>query len=214
MKTLLLTLMLFLFNSPLTEIIGKYQIENENSFDTLELKKDGTYKYQSLGDSCWTWTDITGTWELKNGILILNHIYTYQESATTYIESIKPDLDDIIFEVKDNFGKPIQDFEITYWCDNKQIRKTDENGIVGFEKCYQIQDAIEIVSVGIKYLINGYKTGEANQVYKKSNYIVLTINSEPKTINKKEKYRFEYINGKLKSIEFPYVDEMSTYRKL
>ncbi|WP_298760604.1 hypothetical protein [uncultured Psychroserpens sp.] len=53
----------------MTEIIGKYQIESELSFDTLKLKKDGTYKYESRGDSCWTWSDITGTWKFENGII-------------------------------------------------------------------------------------------------------------------------------------------------
>ncbi|WP_299307253.1 hypothetical protein [uncultured Psychroserpens sp.] len=69
MKTLLLTFIIYLFNLNMTEIIGKYQIESELSFDTLKLKKDGTYKYESRGDSCWTWSDITGTWKFENGII-------------------------------------------------------------------------------------------------------------------------------------------------
>ena len=57
MKTFLLTLIICLFNFNLTEIVGKYQIESERSGDLLELKKDGTYKYESRGDSCWTWSE-------------------------------------------------------------------------------------------------------------------------------------------------------------
>jgi hypothetical protein len=217
MKTLLLTLMFCLFNLTTTEIIGKYQIESNRSADTLELKKDGTYKYQSRGDSCWTWTDITGTWEFNDEILILSHNYSYQEETIEYNESIKPYSNNIItFVVKDNFGNLIPEFEIKYWCENniEQIQKTDKNGIAEFKKCGEIIDKQDIVGIGIKYLTNGNQTTETNSLYKNSNYIVLTMNSEPKTINKKEKYRFEYNNGKLKSIEFPYVYETSIYKKL
>ena len=217
MKTLLLTLMFCLFNLTTTEIIGKYQIESNRSGDTLELKKDGTYEYQSRGDSCWTWTDITGTWEFENGILTLNHNYLFQEEATEYVESEKSNLSNTVtFEVKDNFGNPIPEFEIKYWCenDNEQKQETNENGIAQFKKCGKINDEQDIAGIGIKYLTNGNETTETNSVFKKSNHIILTINNKPKTINKKEKYRFEYSDGKLKSVEFPYVAETSNYKKL
>lgn len=215
MKTLLLTFIIYLFNLNMTDIVGTYQIESKRSGDTLELKKDGTFEYQSRGGSCWTWKDITGTWELKNRILILNHSYSYQEEATKFVEEIMENLDNTVtFEVKDNFGKPIPDFELKYWCDNNQINKTDINGVMKFNKCSKIENDEETVSVGIKYLTHGNETGQSSQVYKKSNHITLSINSEPKTIFKKEKYSFEYTNGKLKSIEFPYVGETSTYKKL
>ena len=215
MKTLFLTLIFCLFNLTTFEITGKYQIESEMSYDTLELKKNGTYLYESRGDSCWTWTDITGTWELKDGILTLNHTYSFEEDATQYVEQIEENSDDsIIFEVKDNFDKPIADFELKYWCANNHAKKTDKNGIVKFDKCSQIESDGETVSVGIEYSINGNTYSESSQVYKKSNYIILTINSQSQTINKKEKYRFEYLNGKLKSIDFPYVGGINTYKKL
>ena len=138
MKTLLLTLMFCLFNLTTTEIIGKYQIESNRSGDTLELKKDGTYEYQSRGDSCWTWSDIIGTWEFKNDTLYLHHSYSYVESATEYIERTNENSNEYVtIEVKDNFGNPIIDFEVNYssidW-KNKQTEKTDKNGTVKFKK--------------------------------------------------------------------------------
>lgn len=215
MKSLLLTFIICLLNLNMTEIVGKYQIESTSSGDTLELKKDGTFEYQSRGSSCWTWRDISGTWELNNEILILYHSHSYQEEATKFVEETRKSSDNIItFEVIDNIGNPIPNFELKYWCDNNQIKKTDINGIVQFYKCSKIENDEETVGVGIKYLTYGNETSQSSQVYKKSNHIILSINSEPKTIFKKEKYRFEYKNGKLKSIEFPFVGKTSTYKKL
>lgn len=217
MKTILLTLIFCLFNLASTEIIGKYQIESSRSGDTLELKEDGTYEYLSRGDSCWTWTDITGNWELKDGILILQHNYSLEEEATKYVEEKgSASINYVVFEVKNNYGKPIPEFEIKYWCENAntQIKETDKNGIIKFEKCDIIKDENDLAGIGIKYLTNGKETTESNSVYKNSDRIILTINSEPKTIHKKEKYLFDFNNGKLKSIEFPYVEETSTYKKL
>ena len=217
MKTLLLTFIFCLFNLTSTEIIGKYQIESELSIDTLELKKDGTYEYQSRGDSCWTWSDFSGTWELKNNELTLFHNYSYQEETTEYIEKLdKFSRDYVIFEVTDNFGKAISEFEVKYSIRNKpaQIKKTDENGIIRFDKYDTENGGNDTVGIQIKYLTNGNETSESTTLNRNSDRIILRINSKPKTIEKNEKYRFEYTDGKLKSVEFPYVDETSTYKKL
>ena len=202
MKTLILTLIFCLFNLTSTEIIGKYQIESELSFDTLELKKDGTYEYQSRGDSCWTWSDFSGTWELKNN---------------EYIEKLdKFSRDFVIFEVTDNYGKPISEFEVKYSIsyNKSQIKKTDKNGIIKFDKYDIVSGGNENVGIQIKYLTNGNETSQSTTVNGKSDRIILRINSEPKTIEKNEKYSFEYTDGILKSVEFPYVAETSTYKKL
>lgn len=79
MKILSVLYLFFLFNITTTDIIGMYKIESKNSFDTLELKSDGTYIYLSRGDSCWTWRDIKGTWELKDDILILHYNSSFLE---------------------------------------------------------------------------------------------------------------------------------------
>ena len=217
MKTLILTLIFCLFNLTSTEIIGKYQIESELSFDTLELKKDGTYEYQSRGDSCWTWSDFSGTWELKNNELTLFHNYSYQEETTEYIETLdKFSRDFVIFEVTDNYGKPISEFEVKYSIsyNKSQIKKTDKNGIIKFDKYDIVSGGNENVGIQIKYLTNGNETSQSTTVNGKSDRIILRINSEPKTIEKNEKYSFEYTDGILKSVEFPYVAETSTYKKL
>ena len=216
MKTLLLTFIICLFNLNSTEIIGKYQIESKLSYDTLELKKDGTYEYESRGDSCWMWSDFSGTWELKNNELTLFHNYSFQEETTEYIEKLdKFSRDFMIFEVTDKNGKPISEFEVKYSINNEtQIKKTDKNGIIKFDK-YDIESGKnENVGIQIKYLTNGNETSESTTVNGNSDRITLRINDKPKTIEKREKYRFSYKNGILKSIEFPYVEETSTYKKL
>ncbi|WP_179317933.1 hypothetical protein [Winogradskyella undariae] len=199
-----------------TEIIGKYQIESKLSYDTLELKKDGTYEYESRGDSCWMWSDFSGTWELKNNELTLFHNYPFQEETTEYIEKLdKFSRDFVIFEVTDKNGKPLSEFEVKYSINNEtQIKKTDKNGIIKFDK-YDIESGKnENVGIQIKYLTNGNETSESTTVNGNSDRITLRINDKPKTIEKREKYRFSYKNGILKSIEFPYVEETSTYKKL
>ncbi|NRD24909.1 hypothetical protein HNV10_16765 [Winogradskyella litoriviva] len=216
MKTLLLTLIFCLFNLNSSEIIGKYQIESNRAGDTLELKKDGTFEYESRGDSCYMWSDFSGTWELKNDELTLFHNYSFQEETTEYIEKLdKFSRDFVIFEVTDKNGKPISEFEVKYSINNEiQIKKTDKNGIIKFNK-YDIESGKnENVGIQIKYLTNGNETSESTTVNGNSDKITLRINDKPKTIEKREKYRFSYKNGILKSIEFPYVEETSTYKKL
>jgi hypothetical protein len=217
MKTLLLTLIFCLFNLTTSEIIGQYQIESKRSGDTLELKKDGTYEYESRGDSCWMWSDFSGTWELKNDELILFHNYSFQEETTEYIEKLdKFSRDFVIFEVTDKSGKPISEFEVKYSTNNNeaQIKKTDTNGIIKFDKDAIVPGENENVGIQIKYKTNGNETYESNTVSRNSDRINLTINSEPKTIDKKEKYRFSYKDGIIKSIDFRYVADISTYKKV
>lgn len=217
MKTLLLTLIFCLFNLTTSEIIGQYQIESKRSGDTLELKKDGTYEYESRGDSCWMWSDFSGTWELKNDELILFHNYSFQEETTEYIEKLdKFSRDFVIFEVTDKSGKPISEFEVKYSTNNNeaQIKKTDTNGIIKFDKDAIVPGENENVGLQIKYKTNGNETYESNTVSRNSDRINLTINSEPKTIDKKEKYRFSYKDGIIKSIDFRYVADISTYKKV
>jgi hypothetical protein len=217
MKTLLLTLIFCLFNLTTSEIIGKYQIESKRSGDTLELKKDGTYEYESRGDSCYMWSDFSGTWELKNDELTLFHNYSYQEETTEYIEKLdKFSRDFVIFEVTDKSGKPLSEFEVKYSIsyNKSQIKKTDKNGIIKFNKYGIVSGGNENVGIQIKYLTNGNETSQSTTVNGNSDRIILRINSEPKTIEKKEKYLFSYKNGILKSVDFRYVNEISTYKKL
>jgi hypothetical protein len=217
MKTLLLTFMICLFNLNTTEIIGKYQIESQRSFDTLELKKDGTYEYLSRGDSCWMWLDISGTWKLKSDQLTLYHKYSFQEETTEYIEeSDKVSKDKVSFLVTNFDGVPIPEFEVNYSSedDKTQTRKTDINGAIIFDKYDIVYNENDNVGIQIKYKINGNDTSESTSINRNSDRIILKINSKPKTIHKKEEYLFSFKNGILKSVDFRYVDEISTYNKL
>jgi hypothetical protein len=217
MKTLFLTFLICLFNFNNPEIIGKYQIESKIAGDTLELKKDGTYEYLSRGDSCWMWSDISGTWELNNDKLTLYHNYSIQEETTEYIEEIDKVSKDLVrFKVTNKNGIPIPEFEVKYSSKNNktQINKTNENGIIIFDKYDIIDDVNDPVAIQIKYKSNGKDTSESSSINRNSDRIILIINSHPKNIDKKEKYRFLFKKGILKSLEFPYVKKVSTYKKL
>ena len=218
MKTLLLPFIICLSILNFTQIVGKYEIESEHSFDTLELKKNGRYEYLSRGDSCWTWSDILGSWEIQNDILILIHEYDYDEDATEYIEVVneKPD-QEIKINVIDNFGKAISNFEVQYTADYDNVQKsiTDKNGIAIFKKTDTDYSETDTASIQIKYLENGRESSESAVVQRISDRITISINSNPKTIEKKEKYYFQVLNsGGLKAVKFPYAIENSTYKKL
>ena len=217
MKTLLLTLTLCLFNLTTTEIIGKYQIESKLAGDTLELKKDGTYEYQSRGDSCWTWYDFEGQWVLKNDLLILQRNYSYEEDATEFIEKTdEVSKKFVTITVIDNFEKPIPNFQLNYspTYDETITKTTDINGIVIFNKKNTSYDEDDTVGIRMEFKTNGNDTSLSGSVYGISDRITISINSEPKTIDKHDEYKFSVKKGKLKSIVFPYVDGISTYKKL
>lgn len=217
MKTLILTFIFYFLNLNTTEIIGKYQIESEVSYDTLELKEDGTYEYQSRGDSCWTWTNITGRWEFKDDRLILHHNYSYVESATEYIEIVNKVSENFVtIDVKDNHGNPIKGFKVNYSSlDNTtQTKETDNNGIVMFEKYDIFFNEKDDVGIHIKYKANGNQTSESRFVDRLADQISIRINDRPKKVEKNEMYLFSFENESLVSIEFPYVREISTYKKL
>ena len=218
MKTVFLALVfgLLIFNP--IKIIGTYQIESESAFDTLKLKKNGTYTYKSRGDSCWTWSDFSGTWKMVNDELTLYHRYSYQEETIIYSEQFDQNPKDfIIFEVTDITGKSISEFEVKYYLTDSQIqiKKTDINGIIKFKKYDFISELNTNVNIEIKYPVHGK---ESTQNYyglnRNSDRIILKINSEPNTIHKTEKYKFLYKNEILKSIDFRYAHEMSTFKKL
>ena len=216
MKTKLLALLCCLLVTSTNDIVGTYQIVSDRSFDTLEIKSDGSYTYKSRGDSCYTWHDFSGEWELRQDELILKRIHTFSERATEFHETVVPDAKHISFHVKDTFGEPISDFEIKYWCadEAEQIQKTDSNGIAIFNPCLSGDNENESVGVGVKFLTYGNETTVTTSVYKASNSIVLTINSEPKTVNESEEYILSYNNGVLTSVYFPKLLGGSTFKKL
>lgn len=215
MKTLWLTWVCCLFNFTSTEITGTYQIDSKHSFDSLELKEDGTYTYLSRGPSCWTWNDLTGTWKTENGILFLNYNRLYIEFGADYDEKTNQESSTIVtFEVKNNFGNAIPEFEIKYDLlgYKQQVQKTNKKGIVKFEKYTEMEDH-DKVEIKIEYVENGNKTSETIAIQANSDHIILTINSNPKTFYKMETYSFAIDKGNLKAIKFPYAIKESTYKK-
>lgn len=218
MKPFLLIFLFCLLISTDTEIEGTYKIETKHSYDTLELKKNGTYKYLSRGGSCWTWSDILGTWEVQNEMLILMHEYKYTEDATEFIEVVDENPNQKVkINIIDNLGKPITNFEVKYSTayDQLQIDTTNNNGIVVFKKNNFEYSESDFASIRIKYLENGNEISESTSVQWLSDRITISINNNPKTIEKKEKYYFQLKkDGGLKAIKFPYAIENSTYKKL
>lgn len=216
MKTFFFTFIVCLLNLPSTEIIGKYQIESEDSFDTLELRKDNTYEYKVRGKSFNSWMDITGSWILKDGVLIFNHNYQYEEETIKYILKKEPaSKGHNTFGVIDLYENPIPEFEVKYLCNNNVIiKKTNKKGIVKFKKCDLLKSGNSTIGIELKYVVNGKVVTETTSFNKNFEHVLLRINNSPKTIKSNRKYRFAYKNGSLKSIDFPYVKEMSSYKKL
>ncbi|MDC7998419.1 hypothetical protein [Gilvibacter sediminis] len=72
MKLILSFLVLTFMTVTSKSVVGKYQINDDFKIDILILKRNGKFVYEDRGDSCWTWTDRKGNWELKSDTLILN----------------------------------------------------------------------------------------------------------------------------------------------
>ena len=96
MKAILLPLMFLILIPNSEKVSGTYKIIDELSDDTLELKENGNYVYKEWGDSCWTWYDFKGEWEINQGILILTekreketlkHIFRVNENELVLTKS-------------------------------------------------------------------------------------------------------------------------------
>tara|TARA_B100000508_G_C11364884_1_gene230758 strand:- start:48 stop:707 length:660 start_codon:yes stop_codon:yes gene_type:complete len=219
MKTILLTLMFLILIPNPQKIVGTYKIIDELSDDTLELKKNGNYIYKERGDSCWTWYDFEGKWEIADGNLILIDKREYEEETSSIkeIENEKPS-NKIIVKVITIDNKPISDFALklksTDYRVKPQIDSTNQSGIAEFEKFDIVYNELDNSSLSFKYKVNESEISSNTVVWRNSDSIYLTLNYNPKIIKETLKHIFEIDKNELILTKSESLIEGKKYKKL
>tara|TARA_R110000751_G_C13754054_1_gene478598 strand:+ start:55 stop:714 length:660 start_codon:yes stop_codon:yes gene_type:complete len=219
MKTLLLTLMFLILIPNPEKIAGTYRIIDELSDDTLELKKNGNYIYKERGDSCWTWYDFDGKWEIIDGNLTLIDKREYEEETSSIkeIENEKPS-NKIIVKVITIDNKPISNFALklksTDYKIEPQIHSTNQNGIAEFEKFDIVYNEFDNSSLSFKYKVNESEISSNTVIWRNSDSIYLTLNYNPKIIKETLKHIFEIDKDELVLTKSESLIEGKKYKKL
>ena len=201
------------------KIVGTYKIIDELSDDTLELKKNGNYIYKERGDSCWTWYDFEGKWEIADGNLILIDKREYEEETSSIkeIENEKPS-NKIIVKVITIDNKPISDFALklksTDYRVKPQIDSTNQSGIAEFEKFDIVYNELDNSSLSFKYKVNESEISSNTVVWRNSDSIYLTLNYNPKIIKETLKHIFEIDKNELILTKSESLIEGKKYKKL
>ena len=219
MKTLMLTLMFLILIPNPEKIAGTYQIIDELSDDTLELKNNGNYVYKERGDSCWTWYDFDGKWEIIDGSLTLIDKREYEEETSSIkeIENEKPS-SKIIVKVITIDNKPISNFALTLKSTDykiePQIHSTNQDGIAEFEKFDIVYNECDNSSLSFKYKVNESEISSNSVVWRNSDSIYLTLNYNPKIIKETLKHIFEIDKDELILTKSESLIEGKKYKKL
>ena len=219
MKTLLLTLLFLILIPNPEKIAGTYQIIDELSDDTLELKNNGNYVYKERGDSCWTWYDFDGKWEIIDSSLTLIDKREYEEETSSIkeIENEKPS-NKIIVKVITIDNKPISNFALTLKSTDykiePQIHSTNQDGIAEFEKFDIVYNEFDNSSLSFKYKVNESEISSNSVVWRNSDSIYLTLNYNPKIIKETLKHIFEIDKDELILTKSESLIEGKKYKKL
>lgn len=213
---LLFPLFLIFITATEADLIGKYQIDDEIMLDVLELKKDHTFEYISQ-DSIFPSQTITGNWSVRENLLILHHKTSIKERSAEYKEEVFQDSNDkVLIKVINENGEPEKGFEIKYFLNNQQsqVEKTNQDGLLQFNKYDMIKNENDLVQVEIVYFMYNSIVREKTTVNKNSDQIVLTIYSYPRVVERTLEYQFFIEEEKLISINAPFVSESRVYHKL
>ncbi|MFD1015022.1 hypothetical protein [Winogradskyella rapida] len=219
MKTLLLTLMFLILIPNPEKIVGTYQIIDELSDDTLELKNNGNYVYKERGDSCWTWYDFDGKWEIIDSSLTLIDKREYEEETSSIkeIENEKPS-NKIIVKVITIDNKPISNFALTLKSTDykiePQIHSTNQDGIAEFEKFDIVYNEFDNSSLSFKFKVNESEISSNSVIWRNSDSIHLTLNYNPKIIKETLKHIFEIDKDELILTKSESLIEGKKYKKL
>ena len=219
MKTLLLTLLFLILIPNPEKIAGTYQIIDELSDDTLELKNNGNYVYKERGDSCWTWYDFDGKWEIIDSSLTLIDKREYEEETSSIkeIENEKPS-NKIIVKVITIDNKPISNFALTLKSTDykiePQIHSTNQDGIAEFEKFDIVYNEFDNSSLSFKYKVNESEISSNSVIWRNSDSIHLTLNYNPKIIKETLKHIFEIDKDELILTKSESLIEGKKYKKL
>lgn len=219
MKVILLSLMPLLLFSDSSRINGTYQIVDDLSFDTLKIRKNGTYLYKERGDSCWMWNDFTGDWELTDNILTLFETQKIQESIIDIEEKFfETPKDSVQILVKSIDNSALENFTINYeaYFDSypKYKDKTNENGIVSFKK-YDIEYLHHDEStLEFEIIVNGEKTIIRQSANQNADKLVLIVNQNPDFLEYEFEHKFKIKNERLISIQSERLNIGKKYKKL
>lgn len=194
MKSILLAFVLILTSGTnRDDLIGTYQIVDELSADTLEVRKDGTFTYKERGDSCWTWFDMNGKWKTQEGILILTEEIKYIESSvqTQTIEVDRPN-DSIVVFARSIENIPVRNMVVKYisYDDYKkfQVDSASENGMFKFRK-YKMNNK-QSYAAHVSYAINDKEIIGNISVKPTTDSVNIILNKNPKLINETRTHTF------------------------
>ena len=191
MKTILLILIIpfSIGMSNYTDLVGKYEIENEFLFSTIDLREDKSYTYEYRGSSCWAWQDRIGKWEVNKNILILKDSFEWEEETTMLEEAIDKSMkNEIRIKFIDIENKPIVGFKVKYdvvsGSDFLQEANTNEKGIVSF-KPITAEYYPEKDKARLRFNFNEVYDEVYTDIFPKlvNNKITVTINSTPKSLS-------------------------------
>ena len=201
MKSILIALVVLItVGNDRDDQIGTYQIVDELSADTLELRKDGTFTYKERGDSCWTWFDMNGKWKTQEEILILTEEIKYIESSvqTQTIEVDRPN-DSIVVFARSIENIPVRNMMVKYisYDDYKifQIDSVSKNGIFKFRK-YNMNNT-QSYAAYVSYSINDKEITGNLAVKPSADSVNIILNKNPKFINETRVHTFNIFEQQL-----------------
>ena len=218
MKSILIALVVLLtVGTDSDDLIGTYQIIDELSADTLELRKNGTFTYKDRGDSCWTWADLNGKWKVQKGILILTEEIKYIESSVQAqtIEVDKPN-DSIVVFARSIENIPLPNMVVKYisYDDYKifQVDSVSKNGIFKFRK-YDMGNT-QTYAAHVSYTIKDKEIIGNLSVKPNTDSVNIVINKNPKFINETRTHSFNIFEQQLVLKKSNSLIEGTRYKKL
>jgi hypothetical protein len=185
-------------------IIGTYEIIDELSDDSLELRIDGTYTYLERGDSCFEWNDFEGDWILNNDELTLFENYKTEEPISELDEIYFDEaIDSVKILVESIDKKPIDNFKIRYYCYSPNypsyLGTTNKNGIVYFKK-YDINYIhYDESNIEFEIIVNQEKIGIVHSADQNADQLILTLNFSPDSIQHNFEHKFKFREERLTS---------------
>lgn len=117
---------------------GIYKITSTPfDFSSIDLHKDGTFKYEMRGSSCWTWSDVMGYWGTNKDTLILKSYHPCLGEEVAVEEAIiSENSDAVVANFRTSDGLPLSDIKVKYWGGDlpEQVGRTDARGTIKFKK--------------------------------------------------------------------------------
>lgn len=201
------------------DITGKYEIQDEVHFSTIELKKDKSFKYEFRGLSCYFWRDKIGKWNTKGNTLILIDSFEWKEETVLMEESlITKSNGQIEIEFINKDKEPIQNLKVEYsdvgGSEHWQKGITNKKGIVIFKaikaKYYPDKDKARL-----KFTYKEYKNEVFVDIRPKlmNNKIKVEINSTPKIEMRERIEKYKIVKNELIGLDGNSLDSGMKFKK-